>query len=280
MNIKRVLTDSFPFFIGIPALLWQVIFFYIPLAFIVVSSFKSFSFTSYYPFFSSLYTWVYIRTFVLAFGTAVSCLAVAYPLSYWIAFNGGRWKNVFLFFLFVPFWTNFLLHVYAWMFVLNREGVINTILLHLGIIAEPLHLLNNIGAVWFLMVYCYLPFMILPIYSSLEKFDTRLCEASYDLGGTWSQTLWRIIIPVTWPGIRSGLFLVIVTAFGEFAIPELMSGDKTVFVGNVITYYTLSASTASLGSAFTLLSSLVLIVFIGILYFGGRFVRALFLQRR
>jgi ABC-type spermidine/putrescine transport system permease subunit I len=127
-------------------------------------------------------------------------------------------------------------------------------------------MLNTVGAVWFLMVYCYLPFMILPIYTSLEKFDTRLCEASFDLGGTWWQTVWRIIIPISWSGIRSGFFLVLVPAFGEFAIPELIGGDRVMFVGSVVTAYTVRAETAQLGAAFTLLSSLVLLLIVGLLY--------------
>ena len=266
MNMKKMLREAFPFFIGVPALVWQTLFFYVPLFFVIFMAFRSFSFASFAPFFASIYGAVIVRTLILAMGTACTCLLIAYPVAYWIAFNGKRWKNVLLFFLFIPFWTNFLLHVYAWMFVLERGGVINLLLQNIGIISEPLRLLNSLFAVGLIMVYCYLPFMILPIYTSLEKFDYRFMEASSDLGGTWWQTVWRIIIPSSWPGIRSGFFLVFVPAFGEFVIPELVGGDKIVFVGNIVTHYTLSANTASLGAAFTILTSLVLLSVVALLY--------------
>ena len=180
--------------------------------------------------------------------------------------------QICLFFLFIPFWTNFLLHIYAWMFVLERNGVINSFLIALGVIAEPLQLLNSFFAIGLIMVYCYLPFMILPIYNSLEKFDKGLIRASFDLGATWWQTMTRVVVPMSWSGVRSGLFLVFVSAFGEFAIPELVGGDKFVFVGNVVAYYTMSANTASLGAAFTLMVAIIVVCLLSLLYVVGRFI--------
>lgn len=265
-NFSQLVNEATPFALGVPALLWQVVFFYVPLLFVVVLSFSSWSFEHFMPFFAWDYFYVVARTLCVALMTAICCLIIAYPVAYWIVFNARRWKNTLLFFLFIPFWTTFLLHVYAWMFVLERGGVFNTILQKLGLISEPIHMLNTTFAVVAVMVYCYLPFMILPIYSSLEKFDRRLFEASSDLGATWWQTFWRVVVPVSLPGIRSGFFLVLVPAFGEFAIPELIGGDKKMFVGSVVTHYTMGAQTASLGAAFTLLTAVVLLVVVLLIY--------------
>lgn len=265
-NFSQVANEAVPFALGVPALLWQIIFFYIPLLFVVILSFSSWSFEYFTPFFAWDYFYVIVRTLCVALMTAFFCLIIAYPVAYWIVFHARRWKNTLLFFLFIPFWTTFLLHVYAWMFVLERGGVVNTLLQKMGIINEPLHILNTTVAVVIVMVYCYLPFMILPIYTSLEKFDRRLFEASSDLGATWWQTFWHVVVPVSLPGIRSGFFLVLVPAFGEFAIPELIGGDKNMFVGTVVTHYTMGAQTASLGAAFTLLTAVVLLVVVLLIY--------------
>lgn len=259
MKIKKLFGEAVPFALGVPGLIWQGLFFYVPLLVVILLSFKSLSFEYFIPFFAWNYGVVVLRTVVLALATATLCLLISYPVAYWIAFNARRWKDILLFFLFIPFWTTYLLHVYAWMFVFEREGALNVVLRHLGIISEPVHFLNTTFAVLVVMVYCNLPFMILPIYSSLEKFDVRLFEASYDLGATWWQMLWRVLIPLSMPGIRSGFFLVLVIAFGEFAIPELIGGDRIMYVGTIVAHYTVSSKTASLGAAFTLLTSLILL---------------------
>ena len=267
MNLKKMLGDAVPFALGMPALVWQALFFYMPLLVVIVLSFKSLSFEYFTPFFTTSYGFVVVRTLALALATAVVCLLISYPVAYWIAFNvQPRWKEVLLFFLFIPYWTTYLLHVYAWMFVLERGGVLNTVLLQLGLISTPIHFLNTTFAVLVVMVYCNLPFMLLPIYSSLEKFDIRLFEASYDLGATWWQMVWRVLVPLSMSGIRSGFFLVFVIAFGEFAIPELIGGDRWMYVGTVIANFTVSAKTASLGAAFTLLTSLILLGVTVIIY--------------
>jgi len=264
--LKKIGDEAMPFALGIPAFLWQILFFYIPLLLVFILSFPTFSWEYFTPFFASEYVSVIVRTVLIALSTAFFCLCIAYPIVYLIVFKGGRFKHMFFLFLLLPFLTTFLLHIYAWMFVLERGGVINVLLQSVGLISEPLHLLNSSFAVIFVMVYCYLPFMILPLYSSLEKFDKRFFEASYDLGATWWQTLWRVLIPLSFPGIRSGFFLVLVPAFGEFAIPELVGGDKKMFVGSIITHYTMGAQTASLGAAFTLLTAFILLIVVVAVY--------------
>ncbi len=264
-----------PFSLGVPALIWQVLFFYFPLFLIIVSSVLQFSVEGKWegltlkhllPFFSPVYLRVIGYSILLALANAILCLLIAYPMAYFLAFRGKQYKNLFLFLLIVPFWTNFLLHVYAWFFVLEREGIVNLLLRNLGIISSPLHLLNNIFAIMVMMVYYYLPFMVLPLYASLERFNYRLIEASMDLGATWLQTFRRIIFPLSLRGVRAGFFLVYIPSFGEFAIPELMGGDKQMFVGSVVSHYILGEQTGSLGAAFTVVASLFLLFSAALLF--------------
>jgi spermidine/putrescine transport system permease protein len=268
--MKNFITkSSLPFSIGMPALVWQVFFFYIPLLFIVVSSFvkiseagsfEGFTLQKILLFFTPTYFTIILSSISLALANALICLAIAYPLAYFMAFRGKRFKNLLLFLLIVPFWTNFLLHVYAWFYVLEREGFINNILLSLGVIQQPLHFLNSIFSIMIMMVYYYLPFMVMPIYASLERFDIRLIEASYDLGASWLHTFKKVMLPLTLSGVRAGFFLVYIPSFGEFAIPELMGGDKLMFVGSAVSHYILGDETGSLGAAFTVVSCFILFI--------------------
>lgn len=267
--IKKQIYQQFPFLIGIPTLLWQCLFFYAPLLFIAYLSFlqyqpgatvSTFSLANYKALLNYVYFSIIGKSFVLALFTACSCLLAAYPLAYFIAFRAQRLKTFYLFLLIVPFWTNFLLHIYAWFFVLERQGFLNMFLLWTGITKEPILFLNSLPAVALVMFYCYLPFMVLPIYSMLDKFDKRLIEASADLGGNGIQTFFKVTLPLTLPGVITGFFLVFVPAFGEFAIPALIGGDRTMFAGSLITYLFLQGKNQPLGAAFVLLSSLALMV--------------------
>lgn len=269
-------SSNFPFFLGIPAIIWQVLFFYLPLVIILCSSFlnlsewgsfQGFTFEKILLFLKPTYFRVICSSLLLGLSNAILCLLIAYPLAYFMAFRGKKIKNFLLFLLIIPFWTNFLLHVYAWFFVLEKEGFLNNLLRSLGWIQEPIHFLNSIFAIMVMMVYYYLPFMVLPIYSSLEKFDTKLIEASLDLGASWLQTFRRIMLPLSLRGIRAGFFLVYIPSFGEFAIPELMGGDKQMFVGTVVSHYILGDETGSLGAAFTVVSCIILLATSVLLYF-------------
>jgi spermidine/putrescine transport system permease protein len=272
---KKKVYQQLPFFIGIPAFIWQMLFFCIPLFFVLVLSVtdvqdgvvQGVTLKNFVQFLTPVYARVIIRSCLLGLCTAVMCLFIAYPIAYFMVFRAKKLKNLLLFLLIVPFWTNFLLHIYAWFFVLERQGFLNNMLLAIGIIQEPLVILNSMVAVGIMMVYYYLPFMVLPIYSVLEKFDRRLLEASADLGATGIDTFRRILVPLTLPGIQAGFFLVFVPAFAEFAIPELMGGDKKMFVGTVVSHFILGGKTMSSGAAFTVLSSLVLVGVALLLYF-------------
>ena len=267
---KGTFKKEIPFAIGIPALIWQVLFFYLPIFLMLLMSILSrnetghlnFSLEHYQHIWRPAYITSIFSSLSFSFSTALLCACIGFPLAHFIAFRGGRFRTFLLFLIIIPFWTNFLLHIYAWFFVLEKEGFLNTILLNTHIISEPLHFLNSRFAVMLMMVYYYLPFMTLPIYSSLEKFNPSLLEASYDLGAGPFQTFRRILLPLTLNSIRAGFFLVFIPAFGEFVIPELMGGDKDYYVGSVISQFILGDNTGHLGTAFTVVSVCALCLFV------------------
>ena len=286
-KIQQKTKNESPFAIGSPALIWQIVFFYLPLLLMMVSSvfilseeggLQGLTFNNFSPLLSITHLSIIFSSITLALATAFFSLLIAYPLAHFIAFKGGRYKTLLLFFLIVPFWTNFLLHVYAWFFVLERDGFLNTVLKRIGLIQEPIHFLNSLFAILLMMVYCYLPFMVLPIFSTLERFDRRLLEASNDLGASWKKTFRSVMLPLTLPAVRAGFFLVFIPAFGEFIIPELMGGDKRYFVGNVITQYILGDETGGMGAAFTVLSCISLIVAVMFIYIAFKKVGEILLR--
>jgi len=196
---------------------------------------------------------------LLALTTVVVCFCIAYPVAYFLVLRTQRWKTLSFSLLVLPFWTNFLLLVYSWYFLLENDGLLNTLLLKIGLISSPLHIMNTKIAVYCGMFYCYLPFMLLPLYSTFTRLNPKLIEASQDLGATYWQTFFRITFPLTIPGIQTGALLVFVPAFGEFVIPALLGGDKNMYIGSVISHYFLTVRKVGLGSAFTCLCALILV---------------------
>ncbi len=268
IGIRARLAHYIPFAMSMPALLWQLFFLYIPLCIVLVLSFTRewgvaipaiFTLKNYIVIFNVTHFSIIFRSLILALFNAVACLFCAYPVAYFIAHRVSYWRNVLLFLLTIPFWTNFLVHVYAWFFLLEHNGLINTFLVGTGILSAPLQLINNTTGLCIVMVYCYFPFMIMPLYSVLERMDKRLIESSFDLGASAWQTFLRITLPMSLPGIKTGFFLVFVPSFGEFAIPALVEGSKHMFVGTLISHYFLSARSPFLGAAFTFLSGAILV---------------------
>lgn len=260
MNIKKVFKNELPFFFICPALLWQVLFLYVPLLILFGHSLlhffpetKTFSFTlqhykdALHPFSLKILS----NSFFLALETSLISFLIAYPLAYYLTFKINRFRTFFLLLVILPSWTSLIIQIYAWFFLLKKEGIISYILYQLGIISQPMHLLNNHLSMLVGMVYCYLPFMILPIYAVLEKIDRRLLEASADLGASRWTTIRRVIMPMSISGIVAGFFLVFIPAFGEFAIPEFLGGSKKLFWGNVIVAKFLDSRDWQAGSAIT-----------------------------
>ena len=268
-NINNFISENASFIFSVPAVLWQVLFLYVPFFFVLYTSFKKIAdsvgfdltWDNYRAVLSSPYFYIIARSAFIASGVTLLCLICAYPVAYFLALKvHSRWKNVLLFLLTLPFWTNFLIQIYSWVFVLDHNGLINMILLKIGLIQEPLHMINNMGAIFFVMLYYYLPFMIMPLYSILEKIQHDLLEASMDLGATHWQTFRYITVPLSMAGIKTGVFLVFVPAFGEFVIPSVIGGGHYMFVGSLISHYFLVVRDNQLGAAFTIVSGFILLV--------------------
>ena len=181
-----------------------------------------------------LYWKAYLSSLKIAVLSTLITLVVGYPIAYGMAQAREEWRPTLMMMVILPFWTSFLIRVYSWMGILSQEGVLNQFLTWTGIISEPLQILNTPTAVYIGIVYTYLPFMILPIYSALEKLDGSLLEAAEDLGCSRMRAFWLVTIPLSRNGIVAGCFLVFIPALGEFVIPSLLGGSQTLMIGKVL----------------------------------------------
>ena len=252
-----------------PVTLWLGLFFLVPLLFILAYSFGTsgiyggitlgFNPGNYLKVFDPLYLEIVVRTLVIALINTVICLALGYPLAYFIAFKGGRWKNALILLVMIPFWTSLLLRAYAWVVILGGNGIANRTLQFLGITDVPIDLIFTPQAVLMGMVYSYLPFMILPLYATLERFDVSLKEAAKDLGASRWHTFWRVTFPISMPGVIAGSILVFIPSAGEFVIPNLLGGARTVMMGNLIQQQFLQARDWAFGSALSVMLAALLL---------------------
>ena len=241
---------------GIP-FLWLLLFFLLPFALVLKISLTSavMAIPPYEPVFrwvdntlsvvvnignylfllsDSLYFAAYWGSVKTAFLATVVCLLIGYPMAYAMARAPKHWQLVLLLMVMLPSWTSFLIRVYAWMGILGNQGLLNSFLMWLGFIDQPLKMLNTNFAVVLGIVYAYLPFMVLPIYTNLVKLDVRLLEAASDLGCRSLTTFWAITLPLSKAGILAGSMLVFIPAVGEFVIPELLGGPDTLMIGKVL----------------------------------------------
>ena len=182
----------------------------------------------------SIYVSSYLSSIWIAGSSTVMMLFIAYPLAYGMARAPKSWRPTLVMMVILPFWTSFLIRVYAWISILSEDGLLNSMLLSLGIIDEPLVILSTNAAVYIGILYSYLPFMVLPLYSALEKMDESLIEAAKDLGCTNIQAFWKVTFPLSLPGVIAGCFLVFIPAVGEFVIPDLLGGSDTVMIGKTM----------------------------------------------
>jgi len=223
--------------------------------------------------FDSLYIPIYIRSLYIALMTTIICLLVGYPVAYYIAMKVKPEHKIFyLFLIIVPLWTSFLIRTYAWILILRDEGLINLFLIKIGLIEKPLPLLYNEFSVLLGLVYGELPFMILPIYSSLEKIDISLIEASKDLGADEFGTLKRVILPLTLPGVIVGVVIVFIPTLGSFIVSDLLGGAKSMLVGNLIQNQFIVARDKPFGSAiaFVLSSFVLALLYVYRKFLGGK----------
>jgi spermidine/putrescine transport system permease protein len=228
----------------LPLIAWALAFVVAPAVIMLVYSFAqrgtlggviyTFTLENYAGVFDPVYLQIVIRSIVYAAITTVLCLAIGYPVAYLIGRASERWRNLLLMAVMVPFWTSFLIRTYAWVTILKSEGLLNSLLMQAQLISEPLEMLYTPGAVVLGLVYTFLPFMILPIYSSVEKLEGSLIEAALDLGAGPLRAFSRVIVPLTSPGIAAGVLLVFVPALGIYAVNDILGGGRVDMIGNII----------------------------------------------
>jgi putrescine transport system permease protein len=207
-----------------------------------------------------LYWKAYLSSVKIAGLSTLLTLAVGLPIAYAMARAPVAWRPTLMMLVILPFWTSFLIRVYAWMGILSNEGYLNQLLLGMGLISEPLLILNTNIAVYIGIVYTYLPFMILPIYASLERMDASLLEAAEDLGCSRLSAFWIVTLPLARPGVIAGCFLVFIPAVGEFVIPSLLGGSDTLMIGKVLWEEFFSNRDWPVASAVAIILLLILII--------------------
>jgi spermidine/putrescine transport system permease protein len=207
---------------------------------------------------------VIFTSILIATATALLSLLIGFPTALFISRLSRKWQIILIIAIILPYWTNFLVRTYAWLVLLNNEGIINKFLKNIGLIDQPIEMLYTPLAVIVGMTYLYLPLMILPIYAALEKVDKNLVEASLDLGSSAWKSLRTISIPLAMPGILIGLIFVFVPSMGNFVVPELLGGGKTVMIGNLVRDQFLKARDWPFGATFALILTIILVILISI----------------
>jgi len=262
----------FKFFSVSAVWLWLGVFALIPILLTVVTSFLTPdsnhivrfipTITNYLELFNHGYLRILLQSLFLAASCTVICLLIAYPFAFIIARSQHKHKSLLLLFVIIPFWTSSLIRTYAIMAILKAKGILNAVLLALGIIDAPLSILYSYTAVLIGCVYDLLPFMILPLYVNIEKLNQEYLEAAQDLGANWITTFVKVVIPLTMPGIIAGSVLVFLPSMTMFYIPVLLGGAKNLLLGNLIEHQFLTANNWPLGTAIGVVITLLMLGFV------------------
>jgi spermidine/putrescine transport system permease protein len=266
------------FWFLLPAWVWLIFLFLAPVAIVCAYSLLTrgvyggvelpWTLESYQRMMDPLYGIILVRSIVLAAAATAICLVLALPLALFIS-RSTRRKNLYLHLVILPFWTSFLVRTYAWMFLLRDTGLVNTTLIGLGVLREPLPLLYNDGAVLLGLVYGFLPFMVLPLYATLERMDPALLEAAADLGARPWAAFFRVIVPLAKPGIWAGAALVFIPCLGAYLTPDLLGGGKSVMIGTLVQNQFTTARDWPFGSALSLVLMLLTVLALAIFYWRG-----------
>ncbi len=257
----------------LPIALWLIVFFAIPMAIVLAYAFlkkgtyggveMELSLASFYIFTDKVFLTTLFKTVYISIMVTIFTVLLSIPTAYYMA--RSKYKKELLFLVIIPFWTNFLIRIYAWIAVLGNNGFLNNILLKLGIIDTPLQLLYNTGAVILISVYTSLPFAILPLYAVIEKFDFSLIEAARDLGATNREAFFKIFIPNIKPGIITAVLFTFIPALGSYAVPKLVGGTQATMLGNIIAQHLTVTRNWPLAS--TISAALIIVTSIAILLF-------------
>ncbi|HHX8434843.1 TPA: spermidine/putrescine ABC transporter permease PotB [Vibrio diabolicus] len=259
---------------------WLTLFVLVPNVMIIGTSFltrdeanlieMTFTFDNYLRLLDPLYAKVLMHSFYMAIVATLLCLVIGYPFAYIVAKMPEKWRPFMLFLVIVPFWTNSLIRTYGLKIVLGTQGILNKSLMAMEIIDKPLRIMYTETAVMIGLVYILLPFMILPLYSAIEKLDNTYIEAAKDLGANKLQTITKVILPLTMPGIIGGCLLVLLPALGMFYISDLLGGAKNLLIGNVIKSQVLNARDWPFGSATSIALTFAMAVMLYAYYRAGK----------
>ena len=259
---------------------WLVLFVFVPNLMIIGTSFLTrddanlikmvFTFDNYERLFDPLYAKVLWHSFYMAITATILCLVIGYPFAYTIAKMPEKWRPFMLFLVIVPFWTNSLIRTYGLKLMLGTRGILNNTLMYLDIIDKPLRIMYTEYAVMIGLVYILLPFMVLPLYSAIEKLDNNYIEAARDLGANKVQTFIKVIFPLTMPGVIAGCLLVLLPALGMFYVSDLLGGAKNLLIGNVIKSQVLNARDWPFGSATSIALTLAMAIMLYAYYRAGK----------
>ena len=260
--------------------LWLSIFALVPVILTLITSFLTPDYTklvkaiptitNYLELCNKAYLRIFLRSLYLASSCTIICLIIAYPFAFTIARCRSKYRSWLLLLVIIPFWTSTLIRTYAIMAMLKAKGILNTALLAVGIIEHPLPILYSYTAVLIGCIYDLLPFMILPLYANIEKLNQQYLEAAKDLGANWLTTFWKIVIPLTLPGIIAGSVLVFLPAMTMFYIPAILGGAKNIFMGNLIEHQFLTANNWPLGAAISVVITVVMGLFLLIYWYNSR----------
>lgn len=212
--------------------------------------------------FDPVYLRIFVQSLEVACVTVVLSLIACYPVAFWVSRLSPRWRTFFLFLITLPFFASLIVRLYAWIMILTPSGALNQILLHLGVISQPLEIIFTNYAVVTGMIYVMIPFMFLPLYASVEKLDRSLIEASSDLGATKAQTFFRVIVPLTLPGIVGGSIIVFIPSLGNFIVPDVLGGARVLMIGNLVEQQFLYARNWAFGAALSMIIMTVVLIFL------------------
>ncbi len=244
-NKEEIRKSRFSFLLASPAIFWLTLFFLIPYLIVIVYSFLTptiydikfqFSTESYSQLLNPIYITPFIHSFRLAVVTTAACLLLGYPVAYHIARSPEKQKNLFLLMIIIPFWTNFIIRIFAWRIFISPNGMLNEIFMYLSLIDEPMRILRTDFAVTLVMIYVYLPYMILPLYANIEKIDFTLNDAAMDLGANRFRSFLSVTLPLSREGIYAGILLVFIPALGTYIIPQIVGNQDILYLGQVIAY--------------------------------------------
>lgn len=263
-----------------PIIFWMLAFLTIPLIIVIITGFLTrgtygqveniLTLTNYTKMVDPIYIKVLLISLLLSFITTILCLIIGYPFAYFIAKSPRKYRTILLMLIIIPFWTNSLIRTYAWIVLLRTTGVINSYLIKLGLIHEPMQMLYTNGAVLLGLVYTLFPFMVLPLYASIEGLDKSYLEAASDLGASPWKTFLKVTIPLTMPGIVAGCILVFIPTLGLFFIPDLLGGSKIMLISNLIKNQFLTARDWPFGSAISIIIIIITFMLIGVYFkFSG-----------